>query len=44
MKNKKDYVCPELSSMELYSQDVMLASPDAEPDPFGESGPWGKEM
>ena len=38
MKNKKDYVCPDLTSMELYVKDVLLGS--AETDPFGESSPW----
>ncbi len=40
MKNKKDYVCPELTSIELYLEDVMFASPGAEEDPFGEGNPW----
>ena len=43
MKNKKDYVCPELTSMQVYCQDVLLGS--AETDPFlNENSPWESEV
>ena len=42
MKNKKDYVCPELTSMQVYCQDVLLGS--AEGDFFIEGSPWESEV